>query len=172
MNHHLKISAIIGTGLAACLLAGTAISAPHASLTRSMVIQAPPGEVWRIVGPFCAIGDWHPAIGSCAMDHNTRPTRTLVTCDGKATFVELQVARDDTAHSYSYSFTSSPVPVSGYVSTFSVKASGKHASIVTWRGDYTPNPGQESTAATALGGIYDSGLAAIRDRFAATSQAK
>jgi hypothetical protein len=166
MFQALKISTLALGGFAACLLAASANAASPAHLTRSMIVQAPPSKVWSVVGPFCAIGEWHPAIGSCALDGKARPTRTLVTRDGKATFVELQVGRDEAMRRYSYSFTSSPVPVSAYVSTFSVKASGKNASIVTWRGEYTPNEGQGAQAAAMLTGIYDSGLAAIRDRFA------
>jgi hypothetical protein len=160
------VSAAVAGLAAAALLAGAAQAGAPTNLKRSIVVQASPDEVWAAVGPFCAIGDWHPAIGSCTLDGETPPTRTLVTRDGQATFIELQVGRSEAAHRYSYSFTSSPVPVTGYVSTFSVRRSGKNASIVTWRGHYTPLDGQETAAQAALTGIYESGLNAIRDRFA------
>jgi hypothetical protein len=168
MTHASKISTslVIG-GFAACFLAvGADAAAPKASLTRSITVQAPPSAVWSAIGPFCAIREWHPAIGSCALDGKATPTRTLVTRDGQATFVELQVDRNDAAWRYSYSFTSSPAPVTGYVSTLSVRPSGKNASVVTWEGRYTPNAGQERAAESMLSGIYVSGLVAIRDRFA------
>ena len=147
----------------AILLSGPAGAGAPTNLTRTMVVQAKPDAVWAAIGPFCAIKDWHPAIGSCALDGKTR---TLVTKDGAATFVELQVGRNESKHRYSYSFTSSPLPVSGYVSTMSVAPSGKDASVVTWTGSYTANDGQDEAAMAALTGIYESGLAAIRDRFA------
>ena len=165
MHPYSALHAIALGGLAACAIATSADAAAPAHLTRSIIVQAPPSTVWRLVGPFCTIGDWHPAIGSCRLDGARKPTRTLVTRDGAATFVELEVARNEAARSYSYSFTSAPVPVTHYVSTFSVRANGKYGSIVTWSSDYTPNDGQESAAATMLTGIYESGLAAIRDRF-------
>jgi hypothetical protein len=150
----------------AILLAGPAAAGTPTTLTRTMVVEATPSEVWALIGPFCAIKDWHPALASCELDGKAPPTRTLLTREGGARFVELQVARSDANHRYTYSFTSSPVPVSGYVATFSVKASGKNASLVTWQGSYTPNDGQDEAAMAALSGIYESGLAAIRDRFA------
>ena len=101
-------------GLAICALAAAAMATSKTSLTRTIVVHASADAVWQAVGPFCAIGDWHPAIGSCALDSAAKPTRTLVTRDGAATFVELQEARNDAAHRYSYSFTSSPVPVTHY----------------------------------------------------------
>ena len=147
----------------AILLGGPAGAGAPTHLTRTMVVQAKPDVVWAAIGPFCAIKDWHPAIGSCSLNGKTR---TLVTKDGAATFVELQVGRNEAKRSYSYSFTSSPVPVTGYVSTMSVKASGNDASIVTWTGSYTPNKGLDEAAMKALAGIYESGLASIRDHFA------
>jgi hypothetical protein len=156
----------LGAFAGACLFAGSAAAAGPTTLTRTMVVEAMPGEVWAVIGPFCAIKDWHPALASCELDGKAPPTRTLVTREGEARFVELQVARSDANHRYTYSFTSSPVPVSGYVATISVKPSGKGASIVTWQGSYTPNAGQDAAAMAALSGIYESGLAAIRDRFA------
>lgn len=166
MHPYSALYAVALGGLAACAIAPSAQAASPAHLTRSVIVEAPPSTVWQMVGPFCTIGAWHPAIGSCRLDDAKKPTRTLVTRDGAATFVELEVARNEAARSYSYSFTSAPVPVTHYVSTFSVRANGKDSSIVTWSSDYTPNEGQEAAAATMLTGIYESGLAAIRDRFA------
>jgi hypothetical protein len=142
-----------------------ACPASAASLSRSVDVEAPASDVWSAIGPFCAIRDWHPAIGSCSEDGKNPPTRTLVTKDGKATFVELRVGMNAKAHRYSYAFVSSPLPVHDYRSTLAVTAKdGGHARI-TWSGQYTPEPGKDGEAAEALGGIYDSGLQALKTRF-------
>jgi hypothetical protein len=143
--------------------AGTS-SVSAASLSRSIDVNATPTAVWSVIGPFCAIKDWHPAIGSCTEDGTVPPSRTLVTRDGKAVFVELQTARSDAETLYSYTFKSSPLPVSQYNSTLKVTAKGKDISTVTWSGSYTPERGKESDANDALSGIYETGLDAIRTR--------
>jgi len=148
----------------AMIVAG-ALPASAATLSRQVDVAATPFAVWSAIGPFCAIADWHPAIASCALDGATPPTRTLVTRD-KATFVELQTARSDVTHSYSYTFTSSPVPVTHYVSTFRVVGKGKGLSKVVWSGTYTPHAGMDKQADEALAGIYESGLAAIKAKLA------
>ena len=145
----------------AVMAASLAGPASAATLSRSVDVAGSPDAVWAAVGGFCAIGEWHPAIGSCMTDGKTPATRTLITKDG-AKFVELQTARNDGAHSYSYSFTLAPVPVTNYVSTFSVAAKGPGVSTVTWSGTFTPNAGKAAEASGALTGIYESGLAAIR----------
>jgi hypothetical protein len=153
--------------VAALLLLSTGTPpASAASLSRSVDVQGAPSEVWSVIGPFCAIQDWLPPVGTCTEDGNAPPTRTLVTKDGKATFVELQTARSDKKHFYTYTFRSSPLPVTHYESTIEVAAKGKGASTVTWRGMYTPDQGKEKEANDALAGIYGAGLDAIKARFA------
>jgi hypothetical protein len=156
------ISAGIGT-LAASLGATLgAAQADAATLTRSIDVAATPAAIWSLIGPFCAIKDWLPPVGSCAEDGGTPPTRTLVTKDGAATFIEIQTARSDARHFYSYAFKSSPLPVSNYNATIEVTAKGQDHATVTWRGSYEPDRGQEKTAADTLGQIYEAGLNTIK----------
>lgn len=157
-------NSVIAIGAVVLLSAGV-LPASAASLSRSVDVNATPAAVWSMIGPFCAIKDWLPPIGACSEDRKTPPTRTLVTKDGKATFVELQTARDDAAHTYSYSFTSSPLPVTNYRSTIVVVAKSAGVSTVTWSATYAPAPGKEKDASDALNGVYDAGLAAIKARF-------
>jgi len=147
-------------------LGAYAAPASAATLSRSVDVNGTPAAVWAMIGPFCAIKDWHPAIGACTQDGAAPPTRTLVTKDGKATFVETQTARSDATHLYSYTFKSSPLPVTRYASTIAVTAKGDGMSTVTWSSTYTPDPGKEKDANDALTGIYDSGLGAIKARLA------
>jgi hypothetical protein len=148
------------------VLATGAHSAAAASLSRSVEVKGSPAAVWSKVGPFCAIAQWHPAIGSCAEDHGAPPTRTLVTKDGKATFVEVQTARSETGRSYSYAFRSAPIPVTHYVSTIRVVGRDGGTSTVTWSSTYTPDAGRAREASDALTGIYETGLDAIKAMFA------
>ena len=153
----------------ACVLAmlgAWASPASAASLSRSVDVSAAPAAVWAMIGPFCAIKDWHPAIGTCTENDMSPPTRTLVTKDGKATFVEPQTARSDADHSYSYAIKSSPLPIANYAATIKVTAKGSGMSTVTWTGTYSPEQGKEKDAEAALSGIYESGLEAIKAKLA------
>lgn len=150
---------------ALALLSAGALPASAASVSRSVDVEGTPSVVWSMIGPFCAIKDWLPPVGTCTEDGRTPPSRTLVTKDGKATFVELQTARSDAQHFYTYTFRSSPLPVTHYRSTIKVAAKGKGISTVTWRGTYTPDRGKAKIANDALTGIYQAGLDAIKARF-------
>jgi len=140
-------------------------AASAANLSRSIEVSATPAAVWSAIGAFCAIKDWLPPVGMCIEDGKSPPTRTLITKDGKASFVETQTARNDREYSYSYAFLSSPLPVTQYRSTIQVTAKSEGVSVVTWTGSYTPDSGKEKDAIDALNGVYESGLAAIQARF-------
>jgi uncharacterized protein YndB with AHSA1/START domain len=134
----------------AALLSFGAGAASAASVTKSIDVDAPPAKVWAMIGPFCSISAWHPAIGKCTTDGNAEPTRTLVTIDGKATFVEIETARDEKGMSYSYAIKSSPLPLSDYKSTIKVEPKGEGLSTITWSSTFTPAAGKEASAEEAV----------------------
>ena len=63
------------------LVAGT-LTASAASIEKEITVKAPADKVWAMIGPFCSIDKWHPAIGTCTEDNGVR---TLTTKDGKGT---------------------------------------------------------------------------------------
>ena len=158
-------SATAVAALAFGALAACSSNASAGSLTRTTNVAASADEVWSAIGPFCAIKDWHPMIATCDTDAKVPPTRTLVTKDGKATFVETEIARDDAKRLYSYNFVSSPLPVPKYLATIRVVPHGAHASTIIWHGDFVAAPGKASGVKTTLANIYETGLKAIKAKF-------
>ena len=140
--------------LAGAALAAGTFSASAASVDKMIDVAAPPEKVWAMIGPFCSIQDWHPAIGKCTEQNGVR---TLVTKDGKATFVEKQTANDAKSMEYSYEIQKSPLPITGYKSTIKVTKKGD-GSRVEWSSSYTPDKGKEDAANQAISGIYQGGL--------------
>ena len=139
---------------AAATMAGT-LAAQSASINKSIEVKAPPDKVWAMIGPFCSIKDWHPAIGQCTQSGEVR---TLTTKDGKAQFVEKQTSADNKTMSYTYAIEKSPLPITNYTSTLKVTPKGSDMSLVQWSSTYTPDKGKEKAADTAISGIYQAGL--------------
>ena len=157
-------SAFALLGIAGLLSAAAMPLAAAATLSQSVVVHASPESVWNLVGPFCAIQQWLPPVKTCTEDRATARVRTLVTKDGNDTFVERQTARSEARRFYSYTFLSSPLPVTNYSSTIKVAAGEPGQSVVTWSGSYTPVAGKEVEARTALSGIYAAGLGSIQQQ--------
>jgi polyketide cyclase/dehydrase/lipid transport protein len=162
-----NFSAMIRNAALGALAALSANASPAfaATLSRSVDISGSPSAVWSMIGPFCAIKDWLPPVGTCTENGASPAERTLVTKDGKATFVETQTARSDAEHSYSYTFKSSPLPVTNYASTIKVVSKSEGVSTVIWSSTYIPDAGKEQAALDALTGIYEAGLASIKAKF-------
>ena len=154
------------TLLAAAVLMSAASTAPALALdlSKSVTVQAPPATVWQAIGPFCAIGDWHPAIASCTLSaKGNKKVRTLE-LKGGGTIMEEQLYRNDAHTMYRYTILKSPLPVSHYVSTISVKADGS-GSTVTWSGHFKAKGATNAKAEDVIGGIYEAGLKSIADKF-------
>lgn len=145
---------------AAALLALTALPALALDAASTVTVAAAPAKVWTVIGDFCGIGRWHPAVETCVpSERGGKPVRTL-SLKGGGTIVEEQLRRDDTAMSYTYTILDGPLPVSGYESTLSVKPAGG-GSTVSWTGSFKAKGADDATAKGAIQGIYDAGLAAI-----------
>ena len=141
--------------LAGAALAAGTLTASAASVEKEINVKAPADKVWAMIGPFCSIKTWHPAIGKCT---EANGVRTLVTKDGKATFVEKQTKNDPSGMEYSYEIEKSPLPITDYKSTIKVTDKGDGASKITWSSTYTPDKGKEDAADQAIAGIYQGGL--------------
>jgi len=115
-------------------------------------------DVWKKIGDFCGIGNWHPAVEKCALSSDGKE-RTL-SLKGGGTIVEDLVKWSDEKRSYTYKIKSSPLPVSDYESTISVESHSKGSEIL-WSGHYKAAGAPDAKAKEAIDGIYSSGLKAL-----------
>jgi len=146
------------------LITFTAIAGFHATgawsadykIQRTLQVQASSTEVWNLVGDFCDIDDWHPALTACSLSVSDGGLyRTLTTVDG-AEFVEKRIAKES-GLSYTYSIVSSPLPIENYTATFSIEP--LNGSLISWSGRFSSeDPAMEAT----LSEFYDAGLSAIK----------
>ncbi len=149
-------------GIVHAAVAGVLVATPAFALEASKTVDvaASPEKVWQTIGNFCGIADWHPAIASCAPgQQNGKPTRHLTLKNGAA-IDEEQTARSDSDMQYSYTILQSPLPVSDYYSTISVRKKGS-GSEVSWKGTFKAKGASNADATKTIQGIYDSGLDAL-----------
>jgi len=155
------------------MLAGTALLALAASMPAratevSKVIEAKGtvDKAWTVLGDFCGIKDWHPAIANCEMkEMDGAKLRTLTTKDG-AVLVEKLTNWDDANHSYSYEILESPLPVANYASTIKVEESGG-AVAIDWSSTFDAKGASDEDAKKTIIGIYDAGLGSLKEKLAA-----
>lgn len=150
----------------ALLMAAAAFAAEAAEVERTVEVSASPDEVWAMVGGFCAIADWHPAITSCEAEDKAGTTyRYLTTVDG-ATFDEQLMQQDDDTRVYEYTILESPLPVLSYLATFSVTPGvDENSAMVIWQSRFTSLGVEDEEAEAIIAGIYETGLESIADAF-------
>ena len=141
-----------------CAIAATAVlvgSAVALEVSHSAQVTEAPGPVWRKIGEFCAIQEWHPAVSKCEETEEGGATyRTLTLGDG-GTIRERLVDKTDT--SYTYEIIESPLPVQNYQSTFGVSAEGE-GTRVDWKGAFDAKDASDADAQAVISGIYQAGL--------------
>lgn len=125
-------------------------------------------KAWSLVGDFCGIKAWHPAIANCTVaDIDGAKVRTLTTKDG-ATFVEQLVKWDDKDTSYTYKILQSPLPVQNYVSTIKVEPDDEPGKVaITWSSTFEPKGASEDQARKAVSDIYLAGLLKLKSELKA-----
>ena len=142
------------------LAAGPALAL---DVTKTATVAAPPATVWKTIGTFCGIGDWHPAVEKCTLSQKDGKAVRTLSLKGGGEIVEEELARDDKAMAYSYAILQSPLPVSGYKSTLKVAPEGS-GSKLTWTGSFQAKGAPDAKAEEVIGGIYDAGLKGIADK--------
>ena len=120
-------------------------------------------QAWSLVGDFCGVKNWHPAIQTCELsEKDGAQIRTLTTKDG-GKFVEKLVKWDDKNTSYTYQILESPLPVKDYVSTLKVEEDDEPGKVaVTWSSTFEPNGVSEQAAQKAVADVYLAGLLKLK----------
>ena len=146
----------ISVAAAAFLMSTGAAFALELSVT--MTSSMSPEALWKKIGDFCGIANWHPAIEKCVLSAD-RKQRTL-SIKGGGTVVEALENFDDANHTYTYTIISGPLPVANYHSTISVSADPKGSSL-KWVGKYDAKGASDADAKKVIDGIYEAGEKAL-----------
>ncbi|MFE2378743.1 SRPBCC family protein [Streptomyces sp. NPDC059398] len=139
-------------------------------LTRSVVVPAPPAQVWALIGDFAALGDWVPGVPGPRIEEREDPNEPgavrVFTVDGKDVAHERLLVHDADRRSYTYTVLDLPLPVTGYQATLTARQHPDGSEVV-WSAVYD---GADELVPQVEAGIGDtvfaSGLTALKARFA------
>lgn len=142
---------------------------PLLVVSEAIEIKAPPGDVWNVVKRFDGLSTWHPAFAKSPIvkgqDGQLGAVRELTVKDGP-TFTEELLAINPQGMALTYNIIESPLPITDYLSTMSVKANSGGGATVTWVGTFRRKnprasvPEGESDGGTVkfITGAYQAGL--------------
>ncbi|WP_399094588.1 SRPBCC family protein [Streptomyces sp. BBFR2] len=140
------------------------------TLARTAVVTAGPDDVWRVVGEFGGLADWHPLLPPSVIEDGADPETPgavqAFSVDGRVVIRERLLAKDDARRMLRYTIEESAVPVSRYVATLSVHPHAAGA-VIRWAATYEAADAVVPEIERHFGDvIYATGLEALRARFA------
>jgi Polyketide cyclase / dehydrase and lipid transport len=148
----------LATALALVIGSGSAYA-----ITVKKRTEAPglPPEIWKVVGDFCAIKSWHPAVAECVETKEGDATfRTLTLKDG-GKIKEKLTGKEDLA--YTYEILESPLPVKNYKSKLWLEVDDEpDRSVIYWQSDFDANGKSDDEAKKILTGIFADGVKGIK----------
>ena len=131
-------------------------------------LAASADEVWRLIGGYNALAEWHPAVQRSELEDGGRVRRLSLA--GGASLLERLHSFSERERSYGYSIEEGPLPVAGYRSTVSVRErAGQRGCEVHWSGEFTAQGAPEAEAMGVIRGIYRAGLDTLAKRFGSES---
>jgi Polyketide cyclase / dehydrase and lipid transport len=144
----------------AALLLG---SASAFAITVKKRTEAPglPPQIWAIVGDFCAIKTWHPAVADCVQEKEGDVVfRTLTLKDGGKIKEKLTGTEE---LGYTYEIVESPLPVKNYKSRLRLETDDEpDRTVIFWQSDFDANGKSDDEAKKIITGILGDGVKGIK----------
>jgi len=136
-------------------------------VTEEITINASPDAVWKVIGDFAGIANWHPAVekSEATKGNEIGSVRTLSIKGGGKMIEEIEGYDADNKVIKIRAQDGGAVPATNFSMMMAVTAEGS-GSKVTWRGAFyraytnnDPPPDQNDEAAVkAVTGVFKSGL--------------
>ena len=157
----MRINQKIMSVLLLAFVSTMAHAADFIEVTKSITVSKGVDEVWKSVGDFCAIQDWHPTVDKCeAYDDHGSFYRKLTLTDGAAILEKKKGGEE--ANSYTY-FIKKGLPVKPYKATFKAEGDGV-STTVTWTANFKARGVSDDEAKTLIEGIFNDGLNSIAEK--------
>ena len=149
----------------AALAATFAWSAAAQAIEVKKSSEAPgtPAEVWAVVGDFCAIKDWHPAVAECEQTEEDGATYRILTLGDGGKIKEKLTNMGDTT--YSYDIIESPLPVQNYSAILEIgEGDGDDTVEIEWEAEFDAKGAEDAEAEKVIVGIINDGVSGIKKK--------
>jgi len=153
---------LVGTAAALGIAFASAGGALAIEVNKEVTVKAAPSDVWKKIGGWCSIRNWHPVIETCEMSEVDGDTWRMLTTGDGGKIKEKRTAEGDM--SYGYVITESPLPVANYNATIGVEADEDGTMTkITWNANFDAKGVSDEEAQKAIEGVFDAGLNSVKE---------
>jgi hypothetical protein len=145
------------------------------SVVLSVEVKASASDVWKLVGAFDKLQDWHPAVESSTVNGSPTAvgTHRVLHLKGGGDIEEELTSYSDANMRLNYAILSGPLPVANYESYIGVVDEGSGKSLVIWGSNFDAGGGAtDKKAKEVITSVYKAGLDNLKKKFGAAPAAK
>lgn len=136
-----------------------------AQVTASTQLHTNADTLWREIGSFQSVGNWHPMLARVKGNGELPGAmRVAEAADGSRQIERLQLI-DRKNHFYRYEVLSSPMPIDHYVGEFRVLDGDGGFSTVSWKSEFEVTSADEGRVVEAVRQFFDAGLENLRQKY-------
>ncbi len=137
---------------------------PHIEETADVAVD--PDTLWRVVGSFQGVGEWHPWLASVQGDgEQPGAIRRALGEDGSEQVERLE-EMDMAQRRYRYVMESSAMPVRDYQAELEVRATDDGRSTVRWSADFETTARDSDETVGMVRGFLAAGVQSLAERYA------
>jgi len=134
-------------------------------ITETVHISKGADALWRDIGHFGAVGDWHPMVARVHTQGGPEGTiRLAESRDGSKQVERLLEAAPGERH-YRYKMETTPLPVSDYVGEFRVDDNGDGTSTIAWSAEFQVRSDDEAGVVEMIRAFLKAGLDNLRSSY-------
>ena len=124
-------------------------------------LPLPAAKLWKIVGDFNGMANWHPLVEHSALEVSEGRTLRHLRLFGGGSLVERLESHDPEARAYSYSIVESDLPLIDYVATIGVSEAPGGCSVY-WQCSFEALANADEIE-RHIRDVIDAGFARLRD---------
>jgi hypothetical protein len=127
-------------------------------------VPVDPATLWREIGSFQRVGEWHPMLASVHGDgEEPGAVRHAIGVNGSEQIERLSEV-DPGQWFYRYVMESSAMPVRDYEAELRVQARGDGTSTVRWTSEFEVTSGDEQETAGTVRAFLEAGVHSLTER--------
>lgn len=129
-----------------------------AEVTVTKVIDVKPQEAWNAIRSVGGLDRWFPVIAKCRVEGQGVGAKRVCELANGVTLFERVEQIDDGGKIFKYSITESPLPISNYLGTVTVRDAGRGGAEIIWSARFDVPDQQRDELVGMLNSAFADGI--------------